>query len=485
MTILEQVSHSGSPPLGYRPASTASAGGSTSSTSTSPVANALFAAMADRYITPEYLAPLPPTSGDKSGKSPLQLLAQTCSQIGADTGSNKLLQEKSGSSSGGGDASNLKGGNKSGRSPNLIVSDNKPVSFKPYETGLDHNGKPPSKPSSVVSLSPKSSSSPKITSNGSANGKSPSPKNGSSAVTPPMSSAPRSSSAASSETTTAPVIRSGMEVLAGAKDPLAAYRSPLDPSNPAFRPPFGMPGLTPSSSLSVCRDPYCRDPSCPTAVYNAQLASLTATGGLPPGYAELLYAHKLGLTGLPGMPPTTTSASVAAAAAVAAAVATSTASSHNGSQAGPYICNWMNGREGYCGKRHSSAEELLQHLRTHTNLSTSDSAASSLLSNHSLYPPGLFSAGGGASAAAAAAAGLHRTYGGGGSALSSLAAASRFHPYAKPGGMPGGLPPGLGGLGGLGMPPPHLATTLAGLGGAYSPSSLYALYGSRLSGSLP
>merc|ERR1719429_971956 len=81
--------------------------------------------------------------------------------------------------------------------------------------------------------------------------------------------------------------------------------------------------------------------------------------GLPPGYAELFQAHK-----------------------------TSAAAAANG--AGPYICNWMNGREGYCGKRHSSAEELLQHLRTHTNLSTSDSA--------------MYSA--------------------------SAAAASRFHPYA-------------------------------------------------------
>merc|ERR1712012_1059168 len=49
--------------------------------------------VADRYITPEYLAPLP--SSDKNGKSPLQMLAQTCSQIGADSpGSSKLLAEK-------------------------------------------------------------------------------------------------------------------------------------------------------------------------------------------------------------------------------------------------------------------------------------------------------------------------------------------------------------------------------------------------------
>ena len=66
----------------------------------------------------------------------MQLLAQTCSQIGADTGSNKLLSEKSG------EATKAKG-----RSPTLVVSDgstsvaaalgpaSKPVSFKPYEHG--------------------------------------------------------------------------------------------------------------------------------------------------------------------------------------------------------------------------------------------------------------------------------------------------------------------------------------------------------------
>merc|ERR1719511_320236 len=69
---------------------------------------------------------------------------------------------------------------------------------------------------------------------------------------------------------------------------------------------------------------------------------------------------------------------------------------------GPYICNWMNGREGYCGKRHSSAEELLQHLRTHTNLSTNDSAAASLLSP-TLFPPPSNSLLSGNSASAAAA----------------------------------------------------------------------------------
>lgn len=431
------------------------------------ILNSMISNVADRYITPEYLAPLP--SSEKTGKSPLQLLAQTCSQIGADPGSNK-----SNSSSGNGNSSSnsleTKTKEKSkAASPALIVSDNaaspgggggvhhpgavtqvnRPVSFKPYETDRKKANKTPS---SVISLSPSSSGSNN-------NNMSPnkSPTSGSAGST---GSHKTTSSSASSTSETTPVIRSGMEVLAGHhKDlPLGLY------ANPAFRPPAAgaghagypaslIPPTTLAASLaaaaagslgnSVCRDPYCRDPTCPTAMYNAQLAASLMASGLPPGYAELIQAHKASST----------------AAAVASAA--------NGS--GPYICNWMNGREGYCGKRHTSAEELLQHLRTHTNLSTSDSA---------MY-----------SASAAAAANFQRSYG---SALSSMnSAASRFHPYAAAAAAAAAaaktsaLPSSLSALG---VPPPH--SMPPGLPPSlYSPaaaSSLYAsLYGVRLAGSLP
>merc|ERR1712203_1245787 len=132
-------------------------------------------------------------------------------------------------------------------------------------------------------------------------------------------------------------------------------------------------------------------------MYNAQLASMVGSeSGMSSGYLELFKAHQMALamaaaTGSNGSSGSSTTPATSAASGV-----------------GPYICNWMNGREGYCGKRHSSAEELLQHLRTHTNLSTNDSA---------MY-----------SASAAAAANFQRSYG---SALSSMnSAASRFHPYA-------------------------------------------------------
>ena len=66
-----------------------------------------------------------------SDKSPLQMLAQTCSQIGADTGT-KLT-------SGAADKVKMTASNNSGKnsgkcgSPTIVVSDSKPVPFKPYE----------------------------------------------------------------------------------------------------------------------------------------------------------------------------------------------------------------------------------------------------------------------------------------------------------------------------------------------------------------
>jgi len=415
----------------------------------------------------------------------LQLLAQTCSQIGADLGSNKLLQEKAGGGShaGASDKATANGGlNNNKKSPALVVSDggrgsaastasslsshspsttaqtpssaqtaaaNKPFSFKPYETEPKKASRERASPGSApaVGPSPDRHTPPKVR-------KTPAPD-------------PKSVAGDA-----VPVIRSGLEVLAGhSKDAsLNAYRhlagvAGLDPANPAFRPPFGLGGYPGASfaaslaALGVCRDPFCRDPTCPTAIYNAQLASL---GGAGAGFADLLKAHQM-------------------AAAVAAAQQNGAGlTPPNGLAApgGPYICNWMNGRDGYCGKRHASAEELLQHLRTHTNLSTSDAAAASAAANgalSSLYSPNVF----GGMGSALAAANLHRAYGGALAASGSLSS-SRFHPYAKPG---AGAAAAGGALAGLGLPPPpglSLPPSLAALG--YTPQTLYALYGSRLSG---
>ena len=448
-------------------------------------------------------------------KSPLQMLAQTCSQIGADsgpkmTGRQSLSSSPSTSSQASsasqsspichlsshnihrpkfsfadkqksitsGDLKSSKSSApKSSSSPTIIVSDSgttltnstKPVPFKPYEIAKEAAGAPTRVESRKSSLNSSDGSS------GKALGASSSPllgrtsrdgegMNGSRRDT----SSPRTTSS-SSETT--PTLSSGMEILAGhPKDlPLGTYRPPvpgaLDPHNPAFRLPglsCSMPGFPSTSSVagSVCRDPYCKDPNCPTAVYNAYMARMSAArGGLPPGYLELMEAHKMAALGLGGLgsPPPSVPTSLAASAALG--------------PGGPYICNWMNGRD-YCGKRYTSAEELLVHLKTHTNLSASDSGLLAGAGSQAAAYANLL-------AGASAASLMGRGAAGGPvlpSSLAGLGGAGRYSPYQRPGAP---LPPSLAGAAG-GFPPSLAALhpSFASLAGY--PASLYALYGARL-----
>lgn len=302
----------------------------------------------DKYITPEYLAPLPQKEGS-SDKSPLQLLAQTCSQIGTDNG--PKLTNKCNKGVGitrvhnGTDKFN-KGVINSG-SPTIEVSDSKKVPFKPYEntkdinnSGVEHNRQ---SVSPVIST-PRTNGSPKNY-NSDTVSLSHSVQRADDKRESSVSPRNRKSSTGSNEIT--PTMSSGMEILAGhQKDvPFGTYRSQgghgFDLNNPAFRLPFGgLPGYPPVSngSNSVCKDPYCKDPSCPTSVYNAYMARVSAaTRGLPPGYLELLEAQKMAALGRGGLQSQMPSMS------------TSPPTSASLGPGGPYICNWMNGRD-YCGK---------------------------------------------------------------------------------------------------------------------------------------
>jgi hypothetical protein len=90
----------------------------------------------------------------------------------------------------------------------------------------------------------------------------------------------------------------------------------------------------------------------------------------------------------------------------------------------------------YCGRRFATSEDLLIHLKTHTNLSTSDPRALSML-NASMGGAGSAVSSGGAAAAAA----------------SALSASARFHPYARHAGIP---PPPSSLASSLGLPPGYL-----------------------------
>lgn len=153
-------------------------------------------------------------------KSPLALLAQTCSQIGADSPTKNMpaTQDKP---------------KKERTSPKAESA--KPISlaFKPYETNVVTKKKEERR----KSVSPGKGCPTPAKSSGSASG----------------SPAPESKDGGAS-----PIIRSGMEVLEGLKGGCP----PGLEANPAFRPPYALyPGWvyprTKDGVLPVCKDPYC------------------------------------------------------------------------------------------------------------------------------------------------------------------------------------------------------------------------------------
>ncbi|XP_076242833.1 zinc finger protein Noc [Calliopsis andreniformis] len=458
---------------------------------------------ANQYLRPEYLTPLPTTLDAK--KSPLALLAQTCSQIGADTPSSKSLL-----------GSLDKSNNKSSKSVDQSRDKSSPVAstatdfnktnFKPYESCLGREKT--SSPDEQRAASSHSMSGRSRTP-GSNNKRCPSNQSASSvrAVTPqcrktatpsgdasresPASRISTSLSSAQLETSTSqPAVSSpsiqvkpsySPAVLAmtdpSIKDlPLgtfkpgvslasstsylryspqipvdvianslmsqhhASLKSGLVPGNPYLSYARLKTSSGPDALMPICRDPYCTGCQLNShllANSNGKLASANAPGSCPAGCAQC--DHK------PGTPYGALGVAAYAHAQLAALAAVSQL---------PYVCNWIAGDTAYCGKRFSTSDELLQHLRSHTSVTTNgaaDAAALSLLSPSVGLPPThpLFS----------------RTYPT--PPLSPLATA-RYHPYGKP----SLLSPSLSSLG-LPLPPPHPHTP-AGLS-PYFPS--YSLYG--------
>ncbi|XP_063360460.1 zinc finger protein Noc [Cydia amplana] len=425
----------------------------------------------NQYLQPDYLAPLPSSLDSK--KSPLALLAQTCSQIGADTTPSKPLLppvDKKKSVNSVSDTVIRSSPNSTKQDKPRSTPDNKHLAFKPYETNVVSK-KPEERPSSKAS----SDSSDDKKSGKSTPGRKSTPPSGENGKNSP-SNERKSSPAGSSGTS--PIIRSGLEVLGHGKDPLAAFKNlpglpgfnPLaglccppgmeQHANPAFRPPYagapfsahhaamlaaaaGFPGSSPNPYLGyarvktpaggetlvpVCKDPYCT--GCQFSVNNHHL--LMSNGSCPAGCTQCEHQKYN--------------------------IAMAMALSQQGAAAGglpyaqlsrPYVCNWIVG-ESYCGKRFGNSDELLQHLRSHTTDGSTPSTVSS--SQQSMLSPlnPLFTT-----------AGLRGAYP---TAPLSPLSASRYHPYSK-----AGLPAGLGAS-------PYGAFNPA-LGPFYSP---YAMYGQRL-----
>ena len=437
-----------------------------------------------------------------SKKSPLALLAQTCSQIGADS-SKPLPNEKKKEEE-----------KKSKTSTTPSDPPRRSPPFKPYETSTPRKEEPEE---SQRPASSHNSMRPSSTASNSGSHK---------------EEGRRSIDTGTSSASTTPIIRSGLEVLAGhPKDiPLGTYRpggspflsppySPFD-THPAFRgahpsllhPSFTLPSLAALSSypglypsmmgtspyisytrvktagggeavVPVCRDPYCT--GCPYSIQNNHL--LQSNGACPPSCTQCEQA-KAALSAVPGLSsippsslvpassllphPVVTSQSAAAAAnAAAAAASLYTSSLFSGAAAqaqaaaarsvnagAGFTCTWNAGTaESYCGKRFSSADELIQHLRNHTSAVGNEATALSMLSNPALHAHAALLS------SAHQAAALQRPPSFSPPSLSPLAA--RYHPYSKP---PTGLSPSLAGM------PPYSPSILSSAAYAHAYPSIYA-----------
>lgn len=283
-------------------------------------------------------------------KSPLALLAQTCSAIGADTPNPKLISaaEKAGKSH--------RDRPPTAEGPRERSPETSKPSFKPYESCLarDKTSSPDERPATVGKVGtpvpatgPPGPPAPRCPSNQSGSSQRASPRR----RTPDTATPPRSS----------PIIA-----------PVAATAPPAPRSPPT--------GFKPTGAYSGSSFPL-----------PLELMAAAQQHALKAGLAPYLYAHAHAHARLRPQEacrdPYCGCSLLRAAPCPAGCAHCEPGKQHYQQLAAlaqlPYACSWVGGGgaggETYCGKRFASSDELLQHLRAHT-------AGSPLLSRGYLAP---------------------------------------------------------------------------------------------------
>lgn len=433
------------------------------------------------------------------------MLAQTCSQIGADTAA---IKPSSGSLDKSKKSETSKSPSTTSKTPrsNTSPQEARPLAFKPYESNVltrSCDDRPSSKSSStngsvydektkqsarVPSRSKLNSSPIELSAVNNNNGRETKSECGSGGKQTPSGSERKSTSPSGSQRGNSPIIRSGLEVLHGhsSKDlamsgafkpnafglnPLAALCCPPgmeQHANPAFRPPFangfaahhhaamlaaaaGYPPNTQNPFITYTRIktpsggetvvPICKDPYCTGCQFSQHNQQMMLGIPCPAGCTQC-EQQKYGLAmAMSGLSPNHPYASPAVDR--------------------PYMCSWIVS-DGYCGKRCASSEELVQHLRTHTpNLSDPTATAVLMQAQQraiaSMHPFGSL----------LSASPMHRGYPSG-PQLSPLSSSARYHPYGKPSPVSATMP---------GSPYATFNPAALSSNPYYSP---YALYSQRL-----
>ena len=135
---------------------------------------------------------------------------------------------------------------------------------------------------------------------------------------------------------------------------------------PGYLPPHLAAAMASTHGPGPCTNPMCTDITCPTGAARASLLM-----GVPPPSAA-----SLSLLNLMHQPP-----------AGSTSIAPPTSTSAPGlPPTQPHVCSWVSNGE-FCGRRFSSGEDLMGHLRTHTAASAVASTAASMTSSTSTSTP--------------------------------------------------------------------------------------------------